>query len=195
MDTILVGKKTYQIINKTRELHDFCEYLVEFKSKKYIAKKYDLTSQMLDDVKVRKNLKKYGLFVPKYKKIDKKNNVTIEEYIEGKNSLERLLESELPDEHYKELYNVYRFCRFSKIDIDYMPENFILKGKTLYYMSFDYGPQNPNHNLENEGMYYWLYSPEFYQHVKSLGYDFDRKKILTTPEVKKKIVLLSIMNW
>lgn len=195
METIIIKKKSYEIIKKTRELHDFSEFLINYKGVKCIAKKYDLTSQMLDDVKVRKNLKKYGINCPKYKKIDKSENVTVEEYINGENSLKLLLKGELPEDHFKELYNVYRFCRFSKIELDYMPENFILSGKKMYYISFDYGPQKDKTNLENYGIYYWIYSPEFYERVTKLGFEFDKKKILSTGETKKKIVLLSIMNW
>lgn len=192
---VLVGRKTYKIIEIIRELHDFTEYLAVFQGKKFIIKQYNLTSKMLDDVKVRNKLEKYGIYVPKYKKIDKKHNATIEEYLDSKNCYEKLLEEELSDDYYKELFNVYRFCRFSKIDLDYMPENFVLYKKKMYYTSFDYGPQNARENLENYGLYYWIYSQEFYDRTKRLGHDFDKKKLLGSAEAKKKIVLLSIMNW
>lgn len=195
MSTLQVKRKQYEIIKKTRDLHNFSEALVSFKNVKYIAKQYDLISIMLDDIKCRSRLKKYGINVPKYKVIDKKNNITLEEYIEGDNALTQLVKGELPDGFYKELYNQYRFCRFSKIELNYMPENFILSRKKMYYTSFDYGPAKEATNLENYGIYYWFYSNEFYNHLQELGIDFDKRKILKPAEVKKKIVLLSIMNW
>lgn len=195
MDSLLIGRKTYKIEKKTRELHDFCEYLVSFKNQNFIAKKYELTSKMIEDVKSRKNLKKYGINVPKYYKVDKKNNVTLEQFIEGKNVLDELLKNDLDDSYFKELFNIYRFCRFSKIDLDYLPENFLLTNKKMFYLAFNYKQADQNSSLEDYGMYYWIYSSELAQHLKDLGIEVDKKRIIQSAEVKKKIVLLSIMNW
>lgn len=195
MEKLFAKKREYLIIKKTRDYHDFSEFLVTYKNKKFIAKKYVLTSKLVEDVKTRKSLMKCGIFAPKYKKIDKKQNITIEQFIEGQNALSKLVEGDLPDEFYQELFNVYRFCRFSKIEINYFPENFILGKKKMYYTSFDCRPQDEKYNLENYGLYYWIYSSELVTHLKELGIKEDKSRLLSTPEVKKKIVLLSVMNW
>ena len=106
-----------------------------------------------------------------------------------------LSQYDLKDEHFAGLYLLYRFCRVSKIELNYLPENFVYTPKYMYYTSLDLFEQNANINLENYGMEYWFPTQKGIEHLEKLGLSINHERQISVPEANKKIVLISIKHW
>ena len=142
-----------------------------------------------------KRLAKAGINVPRIIANDKKEHLVVKEYIGGPTVLDELIINDLSDHYFEELFLAYRFCRFSKINLNYLPENFSMKNGKLFYVSNDVADYSPQRNLENWGIRYWIYTAEFSQYLKEKKMNVNPKRILKEEVANKKIVLLSVTYW
>lgn len=195
MENIIIKRKRYQIDDVLAK-DDFHEsYKASLNGKTYFIRKYINKDEYIASLGQSKSLKKLGITIPKILKKDKDVFAIVYQYINGETIAEHLAKEDLPDEYFTYIFNMYRFARFSKFEINYLPENFKLEGKNLYYLSLEKSEQNPEKNLENYGLNYWIISKEGYDHLIELGFEVDKKRILSKGDANKKIVLLSIMKW
>lgn len=191
MEVMKIKNKSYEVIEEL----DSGVFLVSKKDKKFVLRHFESISSLLREIDRRKKLKKYGINIPKIIKVSKKDLCLLIEFISEETMLDVLLKGDIPDKSFKELFNIYRFCRFSKIDLNYHPENFAMKKGRMYYLALDIEKASEDRNLENYGLYYWVYSPQCVEHLKELNLEIDKSRKLTQPEANKKIVLISIMHW
>ena len=191
MENIVIKNKNYEVV---KEL-DSGVFLVSQKDKKFALRQFASSESFNNEIALRKRLKKLGVNIPKTVKAFKKELCLLIEYISDETMLDVLLKGDIPDEAFKELFNIYRFCRFSKVDINYLPENFAMKKGRMYYLALDLMESSEEKNLENYGLFYWIYSPQLATHLKELNLEIDKSRLLTQPEANKKIVLISIMHW
>lgn len=195
MEKLLIHKKEYEIISLLKEGEFSKSYKCHLKGKLFFIKVFNDESSFKADLANYKTLKKYGIRNPKLIKALPKEKTLIYQFIDGENALVKLSQGDLDEIYYTELFEQYRFARFSKIELNYLPENFVLYKNQLYYLSHDFMPQNKDKNLENYGIYFWFYSNELAEHLKEHNLPVDKKRILSKGEVNKKIVLTSIMKW
>ena len=191
MENLVLKRKEYKI---QKEYPDG-SYLVSFKDKLFVLRRFDNDTDFHCELNLRKKLKKYGIRIPKIKKVFKKERIVLIEYISDHTMLDELIKGDIGDDAFKELFNIYRFCRFSKIDLNYQPENFATKNGEMYYLSLEFFDSNKEKNLENYGLFYWIYSPQFVEHLKELKISIDPSRVLSKAEANKKIVLISVMHW
>lgn len=195
MDTIIVKKRTY-VFDKLLHNDDLMSAsFVYYKKKKYVLREFKNSESYLDALKRYEKLVSSGIYVPKLVRKDKNTFKLVFEYIDGDNCASVLSKEDLSDEYFDALFLQYRFCRFSKIELDYIPENFVYFKKKLYYISLKVFEQNKNINLENHGLQFFLPSRNGLIHLKNLGYEVDFKRELSNAETNKKIVLTSIKHW
>lgn len=195
MEVFEVKHKQYEIVSLLKEDVTHKTYLTKYKDRNFVIKTFSSFMTYSEMLSQYLQLKKYGIKMPKLIKKDKKYLNLVFEYIPGENMLQVVSKNDVDEKTLDQLFNMYRFARFSKIDIDYMPENFVLYNNELYYMSYFYGPSNSQKNLENYGIRYWIYTKELAEHLLEKGFEVDKKRILSNAEANKKIVLLSIMRW
>ena len=191
MSTIILKNKVYEIVSEVES----GVFVVSRKDKKYILRQLENYKDFYYELQTRKKLKKFGINIPKIVKKFKINFCLLIEHISDETMLDVLLKEDISDDAFRELFNIYRFCRFSKIDLDYHPENFAIKNGRMYYLSLSYGEADEKKNLENYGLYFWVYSPQLIAHLKEQNLSIDKKRALSVPEANKKIVLISIMHW
>lgn len=197
MEQIKLHFKKYEIVELVTENDDVSIYKIKDKKRNYIYKKYRTSAPLLNEMERYTNLYKAGIRVPKMIEKNKKTNEVIFELFEGDHVDKVLMDNDLklPDIYYERIFVIYRFCRFSKIELNYLPENFILRKNLLYYDCLEIYEQNPKINLENYGIYFWIKSKEAIKHLSTLGYDVKDIKPLEGGLEKKEIVLLSIKYW
>lgn len=195
MEKLIAAKKEYQIISLLKEDEFHKSYKCERNGKLYFVKVFLDAPSFQADASNHKILKKYGINIPKLIKSNKKDLTNTYQFIDGDNVLQVIARQELDEIYYEQLFHIYRFARFSKIELDYHPENYVLYNNELYYLSHNFIPQNQEKNLENFGIYFWFYSDELAQYLKENNLPVDKKRILSKGEVNKKIVLTSIMKW
>ena len=197
MDFVKIGFKKFDVVKTIHEDSDVLMLEVKDKKNHYVYKKYRLSEPFIDEFDRYTNLYKAGIRIPKIVKRNKRTNEVVFELFEGDHVDKVLVDStlKLPDIYYEQLFIVYRFCRFSKIELNYLPENFILRGKYLYYDCLEIYNANTKINLENYGIYYWIKSKEAIKHLTALGYNLEKVAPLSNALSKKEIVLLSIKYW
>ena len=195
MEQFVLGRRVFEIVKNLFTTQVESSFLVTFKDKKYLARKYQNEEDFHEALYRYKKLVKCSIYTPTLEYKDKKQYLLIFNYIDKPHADEVLANDELEDIYFEKLFTLYRYARANQVDINYLPENFVLDGKTLYYTSLDLFDQNPEINLENYGLEFWIMSRKGYDHLTKLGYQIDKKRIMSTGESNKKIVLLSLYNW
>lgn len=195
MEKLTVLKKEYEIVSLLKEGEFASSYKCSFKGKIFFVKVFKDKPSFLAELNNHIQLKKYGIRVPKLIKKDKVNFILVYQFIDGETVLETIIKSELVEQYYNELFEQYRFARFSKIDLNYFPANFKLVNGELFYLSKEFFASKEETKLENSGIFYWFYSDDLVKYLKEHDYPVDKKRLLSKGEVNKKIVLTSIMKW
>lgn len=195
METLVFKRKKY-IVEETL-LDSECKksYLVSFKNKKYV---YSLFSDVINykkEIERYKRITDYGISVPPIVKKSKKQCAFLNKYVGDLTADKILAKEDISDKIFEQLFIIYRFARFSHVELDYMPEKYAFYKDKLYYLSYEFYPQNNDKNLENYGIRYWFSGKEGLSHLKELGYDVDNSRLIDNASLNKKIVLLSIMKW
>lgn len=170
-------------------------YLARRKDHVLSFREYSVESAYSSDLNKYRRLQKAGINVPKLVAFDRQLLILIFERFSEPTALAILEKEDLKDIYFKKLFSIYRFCRFSQIDISYLPHHYILKGTTLYYIGDDIFEADPKINLENYGLRYWIYSKEASKLLEEEGYKVNPKRILKEEEANKQIVLLSVTYW
>ncbi len=193
MEEIKVKRKVFTIVDKFSEDENCVTYVATNKGKKFLFSRYFQNFEaVVDDYK---KLSKSGINIIKIVLIDKKEKIIVRDFIDGKTVFDELLISDLPEKYFEQLFLMYRFCRFSKININYLPDNFIMYRNQLVYISHEIGDYNKVRNLENWGIRYWFYTKEFAQYLRVKEMKVDEKRILQEEVANKNIVLLSVTYW
>jgi len=195
METRNIKRCEYEIGDVLSRVDGLVILLAKYRDRFFSFRQYANEDLYLADLAKYKRIQRAGINVPKLITHDREKKVLIFERFEEKKALDVLSVEDLKEIYFKQLFNIYRFCRFSKIEIDYMPENYILKGTTLYYIGEEIIDANPKRNLENYGLRYWIYSKEAADHLREKGFAIDAKRIISEEEANKRIVLLSVTYW
>jgi hypothetical protein len=162
-------------------------------NKTFLIRKY--YTNFSDAIDEQNKLKKFGINIPRIIEIDKKANIVVEEIPSGDNCFDILLNKDIEEKCFVQLFVMYRFCRFSEINIDYNPKNFVFDGKKIVYIGRHFWKMDKKRNLENYGIRYWLYTNEFVDYIDSLGIKPDSNRILPEEVANKQIVLLCVAYW
>ncbi len=195
MEEIVVKRKVFTVIENRFQSEKMNEFLCEFKNKKYIVRKFSNFDDFAEMLYRYKKVYSYGIYTPLLRVKDKTQFVLVFDIVEGDNIASLLANADLSDDVFEKLFKFYRYARANQIELNYLPENFVLSGKKLYYTSLEIFPQNKEINLENYGLEYWIPSKKAFDHLSKLGYNMDKKRVLSIGEANKKIVLLSLYNW
>ncbi len=195
MDTIRFKRKTYNVIKELDKCEYVTSFLVSYKNKQFLLKQFNNPVSFNNEIDKYKRITDYGIKIVPMLKKDKKNNLLLFKYV-GEDTIDKILAKEdIPDEIFAQLFNIYRFARFSKIELDYMPEKYAYYQNELYYLSLDFYKQDKRINLENYGIRYWFTGKEGISHLALLGYTIDKSRLIDEANLNKKIILLSIMKW
>lgn len=195
MEKRLIKRYEYEIGERIVHSGDMDIFIARRKDRLFSFREYTSEKTYHDDLAKYKRIQKVGVNVPKLIAHDRQLLVLIFERFQESNALEVLAKEDLKEIYFKQLFTIYRFCRFSKVEINYLPQFYILKGQTLYYIGEDIIDSDPKRNLENFGLRYWIYSKEAADLLKEKGFVVDSKRLICEEEANKRIVLLSVTYW
>ncbi len=195
MDCLRFKRKNYEVIKELQKSEYFTIFLVKYKNKQFILKQFNNSVSFFNEIDSYKKITDYGIKVAPLLKKDKKNNLLLYKDV-GEETIDKILAKEdISDDIFGQLFNIYRFARFSKIELDYMPENYCIYNNELYYRSLKFFTADKKKNLENYGIRFWFTGSEGLAHLKELGYEVDKNRFIDEANLNKKIILLSIMKW
>ncbi len=184
-------RRTYEVI-KSLNPHEFS---VRRKNKYFHIKTFDDINSFNKEISDYKAITKYGIKVPRMLKSSKRELSILFEYV-GEETIDKLLyQGDIDEKVFDKLFTIYRFARFSHIELNYLPENYALYNGELFYLLYEFSKENKERNLENYGIRFWFTGVEGISHLKELGYEVNNARLLSKAELNKKIVLISIMKW
>ena len=195
MEMISIGFKKYEVVKVVKESDFHFSMICKYKNKQYFVRRFKMIQAYEHCIQDYKAIKKLGIKIPKMIKNSKKNLTILYQFIDAENCAEKLSKEDIPENYFDKLFLLHRFAKFSKVDLNYLPEKFRFFNNEMYYMSYEFFPVGGEKNFEDFGLFHWHYGMDAMNHLKELGLPIDKKRVLTLPELKKKIVLLSIMKW
>lgn len=167
-------------------------YVVLCKNKLFLLKTFDTkTDEFANFLKKYKRLKISGVRIPKLKKIDKKNQKVLLEYVEGKKVIETLVIQDLQDHFYSQIFEASWYADHEKITLDFHPDKWLMsEDNKLYYMAYNYfDGVDTKTPFKTTGIKLWFFTKEFSNYAKKLGYNVDDSRLKDEYLINKEIVL------
>lgn len=189
MDSIIIKKKVFNIVSQIGERTFKCEYNNKF----YFVKNFGFDKTECKDFLYRvKKISFANINIPKLDFIDKKQCIVALDFIERENPFNKLIDGDLDEEYYKELFLCVRNCKKEHIQLDYNPNNFRFKDGKLFYLPFKFKEYIYDYNFIDYDVKVWFYTKEFSNLVLAYGFNVDKDRLKNEFEINKKMTLMAI---
>ena len=131
-----------------------------------------------------KQLKHAGINMAKICFHDDPAHIIAFDYFPEEDCLSVLAKGPMDDRYFEALFALYRFARFSKVGLDWQPQNFMLRGNLT-----------DESVLEKAGLRTWFLGQEGLALLKRKGFDTSSLPSLSELEVNKEVVLKTVRYW
>lgn len=192
-ETIQVKNKKFVIQSVKAEHEDHTTYVCSWSNRTYVLRVYRSGfAQAMADYKV---LKHAGINMAKICFHDDEKGIIVFDYFPEDDCLKAISKGPLPDIYFAALFSLYRFARFSKIALDWAPQNFMLRGTQMFYLPTKWEKLTEENPLEKEGIRLWFLGKETHALLKRKGYDVSGLPMLEDTAVNKAMVLAAVQYW
>ena len=194
MEDFAIKRNIVHILNELPAKSSYLSFLATYKG-------HDVTLRVFagDDYGVAlekgKLFKHDGIATPAILAFDPSRRAVIYQYNSQQTALDLLSQGPISEDVFSQLFAIYKMCRFSKIDLSWHPENFVLDDKKLLYVSDDSFPPNPKNKLELVGIREWFSGQEGISHLQQCGYSTKGINLLPENAVNKFVVLTAVSYW
>lgn len=194
MENVIVAKNKKFVVVSTKMIHeDHVTYICTWSNRTYLVRTFKTDyEKALADYKV---LKRAGINMAKVCFHDDAAKVIVFDYFPEEDCLTALSKGPLPDIYFDALFALYRFARFSKVSLDWEPQNFMLRGTQMFYLPTKWEPMNEENGLEKAGIRTWYLGKEGRGLLARKGFDITNLPSIEENAVNKSIVLHSIQHW
>lgn len=96
-----------------------------------------------------------NLKIPRLLEANADKNYLIKEYVDGVVASELIANNLLSTKIIKQLFIISNEMEKINLNIDYFPDNFVVKENSIFYVDYELNKYDPKWNLENWGIYYW----------------------------------------
>ena len=177
MDDVLFIKKKKFVIESTLATHpDHTTYACIYSGVRYMVRVYrEGYEQMLADYKILK--------------------IIAFDYFPEPDVLEVLAKGDLPEKYFEALFSLYRFARFSRVALDWEPQNFMLRGSQMFYLPIKVRKMDDKNGLEKGGLAAWFRGKELKKILEKKGYDLSNYKAMDDALVNKQMTLMAVKYW
>ena len=190
---IQIKNKKFTILSVRAEHEDHCTYLVSWSDRKYLMRtfKTGFEKAMAD----YKELKHAGINMAKICFHDDVNHVIVFDYFPEDDCLTTLSKGPLPAIYFDALFSLYRFARFSKVALDWEPQNFMLRGTQMFYLPTKWERLTEENSLDKAGIRSWFLGKEGRALLQRKGFDISGLPAIEDNAVNKAIVLAAVQYW
>lgn len=150
-------------------------YLVEFGGQNLVLKimhyescdyySFGGNNKVTLEVNAYHKLHTCGVLLPKLLSYDAKRNYLLKEYIDGEVASHLIAENKISESIIEQLFDMYHNVKKYGLNIDYFPNNFVIKNDRLFYIDYECNPYSPAWDLLNWGIYYWANSEGFKEYL------------------------------
>ncbi len=192
-DVLLIKKKKFTIESVLAEHPDHTTYACIYSGVRYMVRVFrEGYEEMLADYKI---LKHAGINMAVMDYHDDENKIVAFDYFPEPDVLEVLAKGDLPEIYFETLFSLYRFARFSKLALDWEPQNFMLRGSQMFYLPIKVKKLDETNGLEKGGLANWFRGKELLRILKKKGYDVSNYVPLEDAHVNKNMTLMTVKYW
>ncbi len=196
LDTIQIKNKKFVIDSVKAEHPDHNTYTATWSNRPYLIRtfvdKETFDQTMLD----YKTLKHAGINMAKMCFHDDEQHVIVFDLFPEDDCLCNLSKGNLSTTHFEALFSLYRFARFSKVALDWEPQNFMLRGSQMFYLPTKWEKLTDKNSLEKSEMYRtWFLGKEGRELLQRKGYDVANLPLMSEAEVNKAMTLMAVRYW
>ena len=186
METIKIKHREFEILERPSEK----TLKLQRKGKVYFAKVFTNDKNGYEDfIYAKKHIYLSGVSTPKIIYADKKILTVVTEYVEGASALDALINGELDDKYYEQIFSNSFYAKMERINLDYSPEHWIMMNDKLYYLETIMMPFKKEESFTERYIRLWFYTKEFVTHLNNLGLEADSSRLNQEYETNKEIVL------
>lgn len=162
---------------------------------------YDFQNDKVEaEINAYKNLKKLNIKMPELIEWNIEKRYLIKEFIDGKTVAEKVAEGKLSEDVFERIFGILDVVYVNKWNLDYFPNNFVVKDNELYYIDYEYNEYSDEWNFENWGIYYWLNTKGMKHYLETgdhskINISADSGKSISAPfEEEVKILIKKYKN-
>ncbi|MCR5348379.1 MAG: hypothetical protein K6E59_02070 [Bacilli bacterium] len=194
MDEVIQVKNKKFVVTATKAEHeDHNSYICTWSNRTYLVRTFVTGyEQALADYKT---LKRAGINMAKICFRDDEKKVIVFDHFPEDDCLTQLSKGSLDDLYFEALFALYRFARFSKVALDWEPQNFMLRGTQMFYLPTKWEPLTEENRLEKQGIRTWFHGREGIDLLRRKGFDVSGLSLIQENAVNKSIVLTSVRFW
>ena len=191
---VQIKNKKFVLVSLRAEHEEHSTYICTWSGRTYCLRIYrEGFEKAMADYKV---LKHAGINMAKICFHDDINHVIVFDYFPEDDCLTVLSKGPFEDRYFEALFALYRFARFSKVALDWHPQNFMLRGSQMFYLPTKWEPFNEQENaLEKEGIRHWFLGEEGHAELRRKGFDDSSLPKLSEQEVNKAVALTVVRYW
>ena len=169
-------------------------YIATWSTRTYLIRVYKMEF-FADALADYKQLKHAGINMAKLCFHDDANGVLVFDYFPEDDCLTALSKGPLEEEYFEALFALYRFARFSKVALDWEPQNFMLRGSQMFYLPTKWAPLTEDNKFEKTGLMTWFWGKEGVALLERKGFDTSAHPHLSDAEAKKAATLFAVRYW
>lgn len=160
---ISVNSYPYRVIKLLGKGKGGYSYLVADGDRQYVLKQihhepcdyYKFGNKIQSELDDYAKLKDTGIKLPKLIEADVVGERILKAYIDGKTADAQIKRNALPKYALNQVRTMSKTLRPLGLNIDWYPTNFVLCGKTLYYIDYECNKFSEEWSFENWGIKYW----------------------------------------
>ena len=192
-NVIQIKNKKFVLTSVVAEHEGHATYIATWSGRTYCIRTY--SEGFEEAMKNYKILKHAGINMAKICFHDDENHVIVFDYFPEQSVLEALSHGPLTENYFEAMFALYRFARFSKVCLDWEPQNFMLRGSQMFYLPTKYEPLNDKNKFELEGLRTWFLGKEGHESLRRKGFDDSALPLLSDAEVNKAMTLVAVRYW
>ena len=196
MERVIQIKNKKFVVQSVRATHPDHESLVcTWSGRTYLVRVFSVVEEFDKAMADYKVLKHAGINMAKICFHDDANHTIAFDYFPEEDCLKVLSKGPMSDLHFEALLSLYRFARFSKVALDWAPQNFMLRGFLMFYLPTKWEKLTDDNHLEKEGIRLWFLGKEGRELLERKGYNTANLPSLSELEVNKAVTLATVRYW
>ncbi|MCF0112517.1 MAG: hypothetical protein HUJ60_00895 [Bacilli bacterium] len=192
---IQVKNKKFVLQSLKAEHEDHSTYIATWSGRTYLLRTFATPELFKEAMADYKELKHAGINMAKVCYHDDTIKVIVFDYFPEDDCLKALSRGPLDERYFESLFALYRFARFSKVALDWQPQNFMLRGSQMFYLPTKWERLTDANVFEKEGLRFWFLGKEAHALLKRKEYDDSALPTLSDAEVNKAMTLMAVRYW
>lgn len=192
MAEIKIKHRIFEVVSEEKD----DTFLATYKGKTYDVIKFEPKTVEGDQIVfAAKRLDSSGVKTPKLFLVDKKGGYVVREHIEGKTVMDMIVEGDLPDEVYRQLFINEYMAKIHHMTLNYEIDKWVMVDDTLYYIYPMFILYDEEKDLVKKYLKLWFPTKELLQFLGQKGLTFGKNRLKDEYTTNKEMVLMAVKYY